>query len=90
MVQQLVSHGAMVNVEGGFYGSALQAACWSGKKGVVQTLLQAGADTDTKGEECENALVMALKRSHVSVALLVPASSIRERIRRKSAMFWWK
>jgi hypothetical protein len=47
MAQHFISYGAMVNGEGEFYVSALQAVCWSEEKQVGQALLQAGADAGT-------------------------------------------
>ena len=42
-VELLVNAGADINIHGGFFGSALQAAAMSGKAGVVRLLLEHGA-----------------------------------------------
>ncbi|KIK53779.1 hypothetical protein GYMLUDRAFT_178406, partial [Collybiopsis luxurians FD-317 M1] len=49
LVKYLLQAGADVNAQGGFYGTALQAAAYEGKIGIVKCLLQAGADVNTQG-----------------------------------------
>lgn len=45
----LLERGADVNVTGGFYASALQAAACSGNVGLVKLLLDSGADCNIQG-----------------------------------------
>ncbi|KAH6132300.1 hypothetical protein HBI68_255410 [Parastagonospora nodorum] len=71
MVKLLIHHGASINVTGGFYGSALQAACWKGSEQVVETLLQAGANPGIQGRECDSAFVLALERRDLTICRLL-------------------
>ncbi|KAM0254706.1 hypothetical protein ACHAQJ_006487 [Trichoderma viride] len=48
MVDYLITHGADVNVEGGFVGSALHAASYAATPNTIKTLLDKGATVDVK------------------------------------------
>ena len=49
-----------VNAQGGKYGSALQAACYSGEEEVVKILLARGADVNVQaGGDYDSALQAA-------------------------------
>jgi hypothetical protein len=63
----LLEAGADVNVQGGRYGNALQAASSGGYEQVVKTLLDQGADVNAQGGEYGNALQAASERGHEQV-----------------------
>lgn len=48
-----------IDVQGGNYGNALQAASAGGHKGIVQLLLDKDADVNTQGDQYGNALQAA-------------------------------
>jgi ankyrin repeat protein len=48
-VELLLNAGADVNMQGGEYGNALQAASFEGHEQVVQQLLDVGADVNVQG-----------------------------------------
>jgi ankyrin repeat protein len=48
-VQLLLKNGAEVNLQGGFFQNALQAASDGGHKAIVQMLLENGAEMDLQG-----------------------------------------
>ena len=45
----LLEKGADINMQGGFYGNALQAVSQGGYEKLVQMLLEKGADVNTHG-----------------------------------------
>lgn len=49
----LLEKGANINAEGGWYGSALQAACEGGHDATVKILLEKGAVFPTPAPPCE-------------------------------------
>lgn len=51
MVSRLLDSGADVNVQGGRYGTALQAASAGGDIDIVRLLLDSGADVNAWGED---------------------------------------
>lgn len=53
-----------VNTQGGIFGSALQAAAFSGQTESVRLLLDRGADIDARGGKCASALNAAILRGH--------------------------
>ena len=57
----------LVNVQGGFFGNALQAASSEGHDKVVQMLLDAGADVNAQGGDYGNALQAASSFGHETV-----------------------
>ena len=59
--------GANVNVQGGFYGNALQAASAYGHNQVVERLLTGGAGVNAQGGYYGNALQAASARAHAQV-----------------------
>jgi ankyrin repeat protein len=59
-VKILLDAGADVNTQGGYYGTALQAASSNGEEMVVKILLDAGADVNTQGGYYGTALQPAL------------------------------
>ncbi|KAK3896805.1 hypothetical protein C8A05DRAFT_48313 [Staphylotrichum tortipilum] len=61
-VQTLLDSGTDVNAQGGYYGTALQAACAQGSEadlGLVTLLLQSGADVNAQGGYFGSALQAA-------------------------------
>jgi hypothetical protein len=63
----LLDRGDDVNVQGGSYGNALQAASEGGYEQVVKMLLDKGADVNAQGGPYGNALQAASKRGHEQV-----------------------
>ncbi|CAA9959481.1 Arp Ankyrin repeat protein [Pyrenophora teres f. maculata] len=63
----LLDKGADVNVQGGLYGNALQAASLQGHEQVVKMLLDKGADVNAQGGHYSNALQAASARGHEQV-----------------------
>ncbi|KAJ7445338.1 ankyrin repeat-containing domain protein [Mycena latifolia] len=55
----LLEHGANVNIRGGNYGTALQAASSRGPIEIVRLLLEKGADVNVQGGSYDNALQAA-------------------------------
>ena len=64
IVKYLLKTGAKVNVQGGKYGNALQAASARGKGRTVQHLLEAEADVNAQGGYFGNALQVASWGGH--------------------------
>jgi hypothetical protein len=58
-VRILLENGADVNMEGGYYGNALQAASAKGGKAIVQLLLEKGADINVQGGRYGSAALAA-------------------------------
>jgi len=56
-----------INLEGGEYGSALQAAAYNGHVGIVERLLNNGAKVNATGGEFGSALQAAAYRGHIDV-----------------------
>ncbi|THU77352.1 hypothetical protein K435DRAFT_557850, partial [Dendrothele bispora CBS 962.96] len=50
VLQWLLEKGADPNVQGGKYGTALQAAAFTQNQAIVKLLLGKGADPDVQGE----------------------------------------
>jgi ankyrin repeat domain-containing protein 50 len=72
LLQAVLKNGVKVNVQGGEYGNALQAASWRGSEAVVALLIKKGADVNAQGGEYGNALQAASWRgSKAIVALLL-------------------
>ncbi|KAJ6050384.1 ankyrin [Penicillium canescens] len=59
IVQLLLEHGAVFNVEGGHYGNALQTASFGGHDQIVQLLLEHGANVNAQDGEYGYALQAA-------------------------------
>ncbi|OQE16718.1 hypothetical protein PENSTE_c023G07929 [Penicillium steckii] len=57
--RDLISKGADVNTQGGFYGNALVAASSEGHQEIAKLLLHQGADINAKGGSSGNALQVA-------------------------------
>ncbi|KAJ7444021.1 ankyrin repeat-containing domain protein [Mycena latifolia] len=69
MTQLLIKkYGANVNCQGGFYGTALQAASHQGHELVAQFLIEKGADVNAVGGHYGPALQAASEGGHESVA----------------------
>ncbi|KAJ9487635.1 hypothetical protein VN97_g5652 [Penicillium thymicola] len=64
MVQILLYHGADVNIQGGVFGSALQAASYEGHEKVTHILLDHGAEVNIQGGYFETVLQAASCRGH--------------------------
>jgi ankyrin repeat protein len=67
IVQELVENGAVVNVQAGYYGNALQAASCNGYAKVVRYLLRKGANVNARGGRYGNALQAAARHGHKSI-----------------------
>ncbi|KAL5090457.1 hypothetical protein Trisim1_004354 [Trichoderma cf. simile WF8] len=66
-----------VNAQGGFFGSALQAAAYSGRTLLVRVLLNKGADTNVRGGKYQSALNAAVIRGCWDIVeILLKASAI--------------
>ncbi|KAJ7500126.1 ankyrin repeat-containing domain protein [Mycena latifolia] len=59
IVRLLITNGADVNAQGGYYGNALQAASYLGTPKTVQILIDAGAAVNAQGGTYGNALQAA-------------------------------
>ena len=71
MVNLLLEKGANVNMKGGVYGSALQAASFIGHGQVVKLLLDHGADVNIQGGHYGSALQAASFIGHEQVVKLL-------------------
>jgi len=56
IIELLLSKGADVNAQGGYYSSALQAASYGGHDKTIELLLSKGADVNTQGGDYGSAL----------------------------------
>ena len=61
ILETLLEHKANVNIQGGQFGSALQAAAYYGRFEMVNLLLENGANPNTKGGRFGCALTAAEK-----------------------------
>ena len=59
-----MDEGANVNMQGGYFGNALQAASAGGYEQVVKLLLRKGANINAKGGRFHNALMAAALEGH--------------------------
>ncbi|KAK8127999.1 Ankyrin repeat protein [Apiospora sp. TS-2023a] len=66
-----IPKGCDVNMQGGEYGNALQAASWTGSQEVVRLLLKKGIDVHAQGGEYGNALQAAIKEGRDQTAKLL-------------------
>jgi ankyrin repeat protein len=57
----------VVNVQGGHYGNALQAASVGGHVETTRILVEQGADVNKQGGHCRNALQAASENGHVNI-----------------------
>jgi ankyrin repeat protein len=69
--RDLLSNGADVNLQGGYYGNPLQAASEKGHQEVVQLLLNKGASVNAPGGFYGNALQAASSRGYQKVVQLL-------------------
>jgi ankyrin repeat protein len=67
VVRILLDRGADVNAQGGYYGNALQAACFGGHDNIVHILLDRGADVNAQGGCYGNALQAACFGGHDNI-----------------------
>ncbi|QYT00974.1 hypothetical protein H0G86_008031 [Trichoderma simmonsii] len=66
-----------VNAQGGFFGSALQAAAYFGRTLLVRVLLDKGADTNIRGAKYRSALNAAVVRGYWDIVeILLEAGAI--------------
>jgi ankyrin repeat domain-containing protein 50 len=63
----LLERGADANVQGGFYGSVLQAASFNGHEAIVRVLLERGAEANTQGGIHGNALQAAASQGNEAI-----------------------
>ncbi|KAH8742671.1 putative ankyrin repeat-containing protein [Diaporthe sp. PMI_573] len=71
IVKILLDKGAAVNAQGGFYGNALQAACFGGYIDIVEMLLDNGADVNAQGDIYGNALQAACSQGHIEIVKML-------------------
>ncbi|CAG5158427.1 uncharacterized protein ALTATR162_LOCUS5073 [Alternaria atra] len=71
VVSLLIDESADVDVQGGHYGNALQAASWEGHEAVVRLLLDKDADANAQGGVYGNALQAASAKGHEQIAKLL-------------------
>ena len=71
VVKTLIESGADVNVQGGRYGSALQAASYQGSEAIVKMLIESGADVNVQGGYYGSALGVALSFGYSVIAQLL-------------------
>jgi ankyrin repeat protein len=69
--RDLIDREADINMQGGKYGNALQAAAYRGHQEVVQLLLDMGAGTNIQGGKYGNALQAASLAGHQEVMRLL-------------------
>ncbi|KAI4775543.1 hypothetical protein E4T52_09513 [Aureobasidium sp. EXF-3400] len=67
----LINKGADVNIQGGCYGSTLQAASLGGHSGIVQMLLDNGADINAQSGRYGSALVAATSSGHDKIVQML-------------------
>jgi hypothetical protein len=67
----LAKEGAEVNVQGGSFGNALQAASYRGHQEIVELLLEKGAEVNAQGGRYGNALQAASARREQEIAKLL-------------------
>lgn len=67
IVQLLITNGDDVNLQGGHYGSALQAAAYRGQENTVQLLLTNGANVNLQGGDYDSALQAASFRGFENI-----------------------
>ncbi|KZL72745.1 hypothetical protein CT0861_12089, partial [Colletotrichum tofieldiae] len=84
--KHLILRGAEVNGQGGYYGTALQAASFEGHKQIVQMLLDNGADVNTEGGRHRTALEAASLKGHKEIVqmLLDKGASVNAKYSRRS------
>ncbi|GKT66049.1 hypothetical protein ColTof3_13388 [Colletotrichum tofieldiae] len=84
--KHLILRGAEVNGQGGYYGTALQAASFEGHKKIVQMLLDNGADVNTEGGRHRTALEAASLKGHKEIVqiLLGKGASVNAKYSRRS------
>ncbi|KAJ0133227.1 hypothetical protein HZ326_23694 [Fusarium oxysporum f. sp. albedinis] len=70
-VRVLLSTNRNVNAQGGYYGTALQAASAKGRKEVVRLLLDEGADVNAQGGRYGGALQAASGEGHTEIVRLL-------------------
>ncbi|KAJ7028115.1 ankyrin repeat domain-containing protein [Mycena alexandri] len=71
MTQLLVEHGANVNVQGRYFGSALQAASYNGHENIVQLLIEHGANVNAQGGYYGSTLQTASLKGHGNIVQLL-------------------
>ncbi|KAH3098783.1 hypothetical protein KXW41_005747, partial [Aspergillus fumigatus] len=71
IVKLLLDKGADVNVQGGEYGNALQAASLEGHLEIVKLLLGTGADINAQGGENGSALQAASHKGYQEIVKLL-------------------
>ncbi|KAJ7162914.1 ankyrin repeat-containing domain protein [Mycena filopes] len=79
VVRLLIDNGADVNIQGGYYGTALQAAAKTGDVKSVRLLLEANADVGAEGGHYGSALRAAEANGHQeTIKLLLDAGAARD------------
>jgi ankyrin repeat protein len=67
LAELLLEQGVNVNLQGGFFGNALQAACVNSDRMMVETLLEHGADVNAEGGHYANALEAASAKGDIGI-----------------------
>ncbi|KAF4342866.1 Pfs NACHT and ankyrin domain protein [Fusarium beomiforme] len=69
--KNMITEGADVNAQGGWFGNALQAASSNGNRDVIQLLLDKRADINAQGGKLGNALQAASYEGHQEITQLL-------------------
>ncbi|KAJ8108903.1 hypothetical protein OPT61_g7845 [Boeremia exigua] len=86
----LISKGADVNAQGGYYGNALQAASAGGHEQVVKMLLDKDADVNAQGGRYLNPTYAAAYGGHTeTLKLLVRSGSTQLQDCYGRTLLWW-
>lgn len=67
VVEQLLTHGAMVDCADWDQRTALRAAAWGGHEDIVKALLKHGADVNRTDDEGRTALIAAAYMGHSEI-----------------------
>jgi ankyrin repeat protein len=78
IVKLLLDAGADVNLQGGNYGTALQAASAGGHSRSVRLLLDAGADVNLMGGKYGSALQAAQQNGHDGIVDLLLSAGAKD------------
>ncbi|KAK4243683.1 DNA methylase, N-6 adenine-specific, conserved site [Corynascus novoguineensis] len=71
IIQLLLNKGADVNAQGGQFGTALQAAVYTGATEIIQLLLNKGADVNAQGGQFGTALQAAVYEGKIEIVQLL-------------------
>jgi len=81
VVEFLLQKGAIVNVNGGDYGSAIQAAAVHGNFDIILILIRNNANVNAQGGEWGNPLRAAFSKGHIHAAWLLLKNGAQDYMR---------